>query len=97
MAYRGRRPAVGDVLCLIEVAGSSYARDAGEKRTAYAAAGVGQYIILDLRRRVAEVYADPDRSAATYAPPVIVSADGSVALRVGEGRSVDVRLADLLP
>ena len=94
--YRRRPPTPADVLCLIEVADSSYARDAGEKRDAYAAAGVPQYVIIDLRRRLAEVYAGP--AGGTYPPPAIVAADGALMLRVGDdGQTVDVPLADLLP
>ena len=96
-AYRGRRPTADDVICLIEVADSSYARDAGEKRIAYATAGVGQYIIIDLQRRLAEVHAEPDRSAGTYPPPVVVLADGSVPMQVGKGEMFAAALADLLP
>ena len=97
-AYRGRRPTAADVLCLIEVADSSYDRDSTAKWAAYAAAGVPQYVIVDLRRRVAEVYAGPDAAAGTYPPPAVVAADGTLAVRVGDGgETVDVALADLLP
>ncbi len=96
-AYRNRQPTAADAWSVIEVSDTSYRRDAGPKLAAYAAAGVGQYVIVDLRRRLAEVYADPNRSAGTYPPPVIVAADGSVSLRIGETESVGVPLADLLP
>jgi hypothetical protein len=96
-AYAGRLPSASDVLCLIEVADSSYARDAGEKLAAYAAAGVPQYVILDLRRRLAEVYGGPDTAAGTYSPPLVVMADGALPLRVGDGETVAVPLAELLP
>jgi Uma2 family endonuclease len=95
--YRARQPNPADVLCLIEVADHSYPRDAGEKRAAYAAAGIGQYIIIDLRRRLAEVYAEPDPAAGAYPPPSVVSADGSVLLRVDDSRTVAVPLAEMLP
>jgi hypothetical protein len=97
-AYRGRQPEPRDVLCLIEVADSSYARDAGEKRFAYARAGVPQYVIVDLRNRSAEVYADPDSAAGSSPSPQIVQGDGGrLPLRVGEDESFAVDLASLLP
>ncbi len=95
--YRGRRPVATDALCAIEVADSSYERDAGPKLAAYAAAGIPQYVIIDLRRRLAEVYADPHPATGTYPPPLVVSADGTVGLRIGDGQTFPVRLAELLP
>ena len=94
-AYRGRRPSAADAVCVIEVADSSYPRDAGPKRLAYAAAGVPQYVIIDLRRRRAEVYADP--AEGDYPPPAVVAADGVLPVAVGDGRTVAVPLADVLP
>ncbi len=95
--YSGRQPSAVDVWSVIEVADSSYPRDSGEKLAAYAVAGVPQYVIIDLRRRLAEVYADPHPAAGTYPPPLIVPADGSLELRVGEGETVAVPLVELLP
>jgi hypothetical protein len=96
--YRARQPDAGDVLCLIEVADNSYARDAGEKLAAYARAGVPQYVIVNLRDRTAEVYAGPDPAAGTYPPPLVVRGDGgTLLLRVGEGETFSVELATLLP
>jgi hypothetical protein len=96
--YRKRQPVPANVLCVIEVADSSYERDAGEKRAAYAAAGIGCYIIIiDLRNRTAEVCTGPDTTAATYPPPVIVPASGSIPLRVGETEVFEAPLGELLP
>ena len=86
-----------DAFCVVEVADASYERDAGEKLTGYARAGVVQYVILNLRNRTAEIYAGPDASAGTYPPPVIVTAEGSPSLRVGDGETLDVPLRDVLP
>src|ERR1700710_813738 len=61
--YRGRLPQATDALCIIEVADSSYERDAGEKLNAYARAGIEQYIIVNLRTRTAEVYTHADPAA----------------------------------
>ena len=96
-ACRGRIPRVDDVLCLIEVADSRHARGSIDKLAAYAAAGVPQYVIVDLRRRAVEVYAEPDRAAGTYPPPTVVPADGAIPLRVGEAETVALPLTDVLP
>jgi Uma2 family endonuclease len=91
------KPSAADAFCVVEVADSSYERDAGMKLVGYALAGVAQYIIINLRNRTAEVYTNPNPAAGTYAAPQIVTAEGSVALRVGEAEVFELSLADLLP
>lgn len=94
--YRDRMPVASDGWCVIEVADSSYERDAGDKLTGYARAGVAEYIIINLRNRTAEVYTAPD-AAGTYPPPRIVTAEQSLSLRIGDGETFDVPLHDVLP
>lgn len=54
-----RRPHVGDVLQLIEIAESSLEYDHGEKAELYAAAGVEDYWIVNLADRCVEAHRDP--------------------------------------
>lgn len=95
--YRDRLPTAGDAYCVVEVADSSYERDAGEKLVGYARAGVRQYVIVNLRNRTAEVYTTPEPAAGTYPPPQVITAAGPLALRVGEEEYFTVTLADVLP
>lgn len=95
--YRGKCPDAADAFCVVEVADSSYERDAGEKLFAYARAGIQQYIIINLRNRTAEVYTNPDRTAGSYAPAMIVREQETLSLRVGDAQSFSVVLSDLLP
>ena len=95
--YAGRLPTAADAFSVIEVADSSYERDAGVKLAGYAGAGVQQYIIINLRNRTAEVYAGPDVQAGAFPPPVIVAAEDRLSLRVGPEEFLDLPLADLLP
>lgn len=53
-------------LLLVEIADSSLAQDRLSKSRIYAAAGVPEYWIVNLRRGVLEVMRDPDRAAAVY-------------------------------
>ena len=92
------RPTAADAFCVVEVADSSYERDAGVKLATYARAGVPQYVIVNLRNRTAEVYAGPDTAAGTYPPPTVIAADDVLGLRIGDdGETFAVRLADVLP
>ena len=90
-------PTAADVFCVIEVADSSYERDAGVKLTTYARAGVPQYIILNLRNRTAEVYETPNTTTGTYPPPRIILSDGLLVLRVGQTQTFSLPLKELLP
>lgn len=90
-------PMAADAWCVVEVADSSYERDAGEKLTEYARAGVVQYVIINLRNRTAEVYTTPDTAAGTYPPPQVILSEQSLALRVGDGEFLTIPLADVLP
>jgi hypothetical protein len=95
--YRDRLPRASDAFCVIEVADSSYERDAGEKLIGYARAGIVQYVIVNLRNRTAEIYSAPDVSAGKYPAPQIVVAGETLPLRVGEAESIRLPLSDLLP
>jgi hypothetical protein len=90
-------PTAADAYCVIEVADSSYERDSGEKRVAYARAGIGQYVILNLRSRAAEVYTDPDSVAGTYPPAEILTAGQSLSIRLCQSEFLSVPIADILP
>jgi hypothetical protein len=92
-----QKPAAADAYCVIEVADSSYERDAGEKLLGYAHGGIAQYIIINLRNRTAEVYTHPDVTAGTYAARQIIPADGRFLIRIGENETFEAALADLLP
>ena len=76
-------PTAADAFCVVEVADSSYERDAGDKLLGYARAGIQQHIIINLPNRTAEVYTSPDRAAGNYPAPQIVPAEGALSLRVG--------------
>ena len=56
----GRRPSPADVLLLIEVSDSSVRYDRDVKLPLYAAAGIPEYWIMDLQRRVVGAYKQPD-------------------------------------
>lgn len=53
--YRGRTPGRLDTALIIEVADSTYAKDAGRKLRHYLKCGIAAYWVVDLGRRVVEV------------------------------------------
>lgn len=57
--YAQRHPTPDDVFLLVEVADSSVKYDSGRKLAAYAKAGVREYWIVNLVKRVVEVYRKP--------------------------------------
>lgn len=55
----GERPRPADILLLIEVADSSVRYDRSVKLPLYARAGIAEFWLIDLGRRVLEAYRDP--------------------------------------
>lgn len=64
--YANRLPTASDVTMVIEAADSSLQRDREEKLPAYAAAGIAQYLILNLINDTVELYSDPDPELRDY-------------------------------
>lgn len=95
--YRDRLPTAADVFCVVEVADSSYERDAGDKLAGYARAGIAHYVIVNLRNRTAEVYTNPNAGEGSYPPPRLFSEGESLPLRVGSSEVLDVELRQILP
>jgi len=85
----GERPGPADVLLLIEVADSSLAFDRRVKLPLYARAGIAEFWIVDLKRRVLEVHRSPtgdgyadtsthqpgDQVALALIPEIVVKLD----------------------
>ena len=94
--YLERFPGPGDVTCVFEAAHSSLERDREDKLPLYAAAGVPQYIILNLRNFTLEVHTDPDPAAQQYRSRVTVERSGTVALRLPTGELV-IGAHEILP
>ena len=80
--YRGRIPTAEDVALLVEVSETTLRQDRGQKRAAYARAGIAVYWIVNLVARQVEVYTRPVkegryRSRKDYKPgqqvPVVIA------------------------
>jgi Uma2 family endonuclease len=95
--YPNRLPGPGDVSCVIEDAHSSLDRDRADKLPIYAAAGVPQYVIVNLVNGTLEVYTDPDPAGEQYRTRGTVEKGRSVSLRLPDGTSVEVGADELLP
>jgi Uma2 family endonuclease len=89
--YPDSHPATA--LLIVEVADSSLLHDRKRKLPVYAAAGIAEVWILDLKRRALEVYRDPGKDA--YRSKTILRAGDSVSPLAGSG--VSIAVADLLP
>jgi len=92
-----RHPGAADAPCVIEVADSSLNRDRTTKLRIYAEGGIGQYVIVNLVERIIEVYERPVPQEGRYDVTARKAAGEDVAFSCGEGRSVPVAVAALLP
>lgn len=57
--YSQHHPSGSEIEAVIEVAGSSLARDRSTKQRIYANAGIGHYVIVNLADNVVESYTEP--------------------------------------
>jgi len=94
--YLDRLPGPGDVTCVIEVAHSSLERDREDKSPGYAAAGIGQYVIINLQNMTVEVYEEPDAAGQQYRKRATLERGATVELKSPEG-IVAVEVRDILP
>ena len=95
--YRERHPVPADVLALIEIADSSLTFDRTTKRRVYASASIPQYLIINLAIGEIEVYQEPSASEGRYSRMTTFSPGDTITLSLGDGRVLDVAVADLLP
>lgn len=97
--YEATYATPGDVVLLVEVADSSYARDRGIKWRKYAEAGIPTYWIVNLAKRQVEVYRQPAGIGVDAAYKTVeVFTDGSAVPVLIAGEEVgQIGVADLLP
>jgi Uma2 family endonuclease len=90
--YRKRHPRGDEVLLIVEVADSSAGLDLSRKATLYAAAGVPEYWVVDLVRRMVVVHRRPD--GVLYRLVELLGVADSVGL---EGRPESIPVSEILP
>jgi Uma2 family endonuclease len=90
--YRKKQPGPADTLLLIEVSDSSLSYDRNRKAAVYAAAGIVEYWIVNLRKRCLHVMRKPSREG--YQDILTLEPGDEVrALKIPE---LKVKVADLL-
>jgi Uma2 family endonuclease len=97
--YATRLACADDVALLVEVADTSYAKDSGPKLRRYATFRIPVYWIVDLNRRIVEVYTAPFGKGmqAGYARRVFYREGDQVPVEL-DGQVVgQVAVSDLLP
>jgi Uma2 family endonuclease len=92
-----RHPGPAEVTCVIEVAGTSLDRDRTTKKRIYAAAGIPQYLIVNLAGSRIEVFEEPDSARGQYRRRTELAGDEEIALLLPENRRLMVSAADCLP
>lgn len=92
-----RHPGPGDVLCAIEVSDSSLRIDRTTKQGIYAAAGIPQFIVVNLVEGRIEVYEDPNALEKCYRFVRILHRGDTICLRVPGQGTLDVAVTDWLP
>jgi Uma2 family endonuclease len=93
--YNDRVAEASDVVLVVEIADTTFKKDRDEKVPEYAAAGVPECWLMDVRRWRLFVYRDPDPVAGRYRQVDVLGEDGQVV--AGPGQGTPVAVADLLP
>jgi Uma2 family endonuclease len=93
--YRNGPPTAADVTCVIEIADSSLARDLGSKLRAYAHAGIGQYVVVDLVHDLVLDHRQPQHDG--YNDVAALRRDQTVQLRTTGAGPVPIPADHLLP
>lgn len=84
-------------LLVVEVADRSLVADRLSKSRIYAAAGIPELWIVNLRADVVEVFRAPDRQAKVYAENRTYGAGDEIVSTAVSGAELRVRVADLIP
>ena len=95
--YAQSRPTAADVLCVFEVSETSIINDRTVKQRLYAAAGIKQYIIVNLRDREIELRTDPVPAQSRYANTQILSGTQLVSIPTADGVGIQIAAEKLLP
>lgn len=86
--YRAAHPHSADVLLVVEVSQSSFARDRGQKLQMYAQAGITEYWIVDVDRQIIVVHRNP--VATGYETVEQFAADATIAPLAAPNCRLDV-------
>lgn len=95
--YLTRHPGPADVVCAIEVADSSLRSDRTIKQGIYAAAGIEQFILVNLAEGRIEVFEEPNRAEECYRLVRILHRGDTLSLHLPGGELLGVPVADWLP
>lgn len=95
--YSERLPTAGDVTCVIEVADSSLENDRETKLRLYARNGIAQYVIVNLRDEILEVYEEPSVENQRYGRAVKLGRGDAVHFHTASAGELRVQVADVLP
>ena len=97
--YQSRRPTAPDAAILVEIADTSIRKDLGPTLTAYAAASISVYWVVNLNARRVEVYDNPTVTAdgASYAERREYGPDDEVPVVLDGAEVGRVAVKDILP
>jgi len=95
--YVDRLPTASDVLSIVEVADSSLEHDRTTKLRIYAAAGIAQYVIINLAERQIENHRNPNAAEQSYPAPEIIGMSGTLVIELNNGNVMKVPAVEVIP
>ena len=94
--YDEHHPGPGDLALVVEVSDSSLTYDCRTKLKVYAASGIPQYWVINLKARCVEVYTQPDVDSASYYTRHVFESGQTVSFEV-DGRTLELDVNAILP
>lgn len=95
--YVDRHPGPVDVSSVIEVAESSLGADRTSKLAIYAAAGIPQFVLINLIDNRIELFEEPVPSTGRYQRSSLLGPGDAVPLHLGGSTRLGIPASDLLP
>lgn len=95
--YARDHPGPADVTCVIEVSETSLLIDLGPKLRIYAAAGIAQYVVIDLTRDQVILHENPDSKETAYKQVTTLLADDDLPLILRDNRRLTIAVSACIP
>lgn len=92
--YAQRKPSAADIISVLEVADSSLNRDLNTKLRVYAAAGIAEYLVIDLQNDLVVVHRQPQ--GETYTEIKNLRRGDVLQLSAGATNHVDIAVSQLI-
>ena len=88
--YKGGHPGANDIYLVIEVANSKPSRERNQKKGRYAAFGLADYWVIDLKKREIIIHRQPNSQTGDYDTTTVIAEEEDITLAMLPDVTLDV-------